>query len=119
MPKMRLRNRFLKEATLMNRLAYEKQRNYLVSLVRENKKHGSLNVNDITDNKKFWRVIKVRPSPSKKISVICLVESPLKMMKNVFYFILKGLFVLKIFKFLSRHFGHEGLIRTAWLERHG
>ena len=28
-------------------------------------------------------------------------ESPLKMMENAFYFILKALFVLKIFKFLS------------------
>ena len=28
-------------------------------------------------------------------------ESPLKMMKNVFYFTLKALFVFKIFKFLS------------------
>ena len=28
-------------------------------------------------------------------------ESPLKMMKNAFYFNLKALFVLKIFKFLS------------------
>ena len=28
------------------------------------------------------------------------------MMKNAFYFILKALFVLKIFKFLSRLFGH-------------
>ena len=28
-------------------------------------------------------------------------ESPLKMMKDAFYFILKALFVLKIFKFLS------------------
>ena len=27
-------------------------------------------------------------------------ESPLKLMKNAFYFILKALFVLKIFKFL-------------------
>ena len=27
-------------------------------------------------------------------------------MKNVFYFILKGLVVLKIFKFLSGDFGH-------------
>ena len=27
-------------------------------------------------------------------------ESPLKMMKNAFYFILKALFILKIFKFL-------------------
>ena len=26
------------------------------------------------------------------------------MMENVFYFVLKALFVLKIFKFLSRHF---------------
>ena len=32
----------------------------------------------------------------------CLTtETPLKMMKNVFYFTLKALFVLKIFKFLS------------------
>ena len=28
-------------------------------------------------------------------------ESPFKMMKNVFYFVLKALFVHKIFKFLS------------------
>ena len=37
----------------------------------------------------------------------CLTtETPLKMMKNVFYFTLKALFVLKIFKFLSWLFGH-------------
>ena len=30
------------------------------------------------------------------------------MMKNAFYFILKALFILKIFKFLSRLFGHVG-----------
>ena len=29
-----------------------------------------------------------------------LIESPLKMMKNAFYFTSKALFVLKIFKFL-------------------
>ena len=34
----RLRNRFLKEPIPMNRLAYIKQRNYCVSLMRENKK---------------------------------------------------------------------------------
>ena len=44
-----------------------------------------------------------------------LIESPLKMMKNVFYFILKALFILKIFRFLSQLFGHVG--KTAWLER--
>ena len=51
---------------------------------------------------------------SKKNCVICFIESLLKMMKNAFYFILKALFVLKIFKFLSWLFGHVG--KTAWLE---
>ena len=35
------------------------------------------------------------------------------MMKNAFYFILKVLFVLKIFKFLSRLFGHV----QKWLDQ--
>ena len=51
-------------------------------------------------------LIQVRLSPSKKHCVVCLIKSPLKMMKNVFHFILKVLFVLKIFEFLSRLFGH-------------
>ena len=33
-------------------------------------------------------------------------ESPLKKMRKSFYFNLKSLFVLKIFKFLSRIYGH-------------
>ena len=36
-------------------------------------------------------------------------------MKNAFYFILKALLVLKIFKCLLRLFGH--VVRTAWLKR--
>ena len=57
---------------------------------------------------------KVGLSPSKKTCVTCFIESPLKMMKNAFYFIVKALFVPKIFKFLSRVFGHVG--KTAGLE---
>ena len=64
----------------------------------------------------FFCTIKVGLSPSKKLCVICLIESHSKMMKNAFYFILKALFVPKIFKFLSRlFFGHVG--KTAGLER--
>ena len=37
------------------------------------------------------------------------------MMKNAFYFTLRDLFVLKIFKFLSLVFGH--VEKTARLER--
>ena len=36
------------------------------------------------------------------------------MVKNAFYFILKALFFLKIFDFLSCLFGH--VEKTAWLE---
>ena len=60
-------------------------------------------------------LFKVGISLFKTICVICLIESPLKMMKNVFYFVLKAFFVLKIFWFLSRHFGYVG--KTASLER--
>ena len=38
---------------------------------------------------------------SKKVSFICLHESPLKMMKDAFYLILKAFIVLKIFEWLS------------------
>ena len=45
-----------------------------------------------------------------------MTESPLKMMKNAFYFTLKALFVFKIFKFLLWLFGH--VQKTARLERY-
>ena len=38
---------------------------------------------------------------------ICFIESPLKVMKNAFYFILKAFFVLRILKFLSQLFRHQ------------
>ena len=42
----------------------------------------------------------------KKLFYICFNDNPSKMMKNAFYFILKMLFVLRIFRFLSWLFGH-------------
>ena len=62
-------------------------------------------------------VFKVGLSPSKKICDNCFIETPLKMIKKAFYFILKALFVLKMFEFLSWIFGHVG--KTTWLERQG
>ena len=59
--------------------------------------------------------LKVGLSSSRQNSFICFNESPLKMMKNAFYFIWKALFVLKIFKFFSWVFGY--IEKTAWLER--
>ena len=42
---------------------------------------------------------------------------PFKNDENAFYFILKAIFVLKIFRFLSWLLGH--VEKTAWLERKG
>ena len=42
-------------------------------------------------------------------------KSPLKMTKNVFYFVSKVFFVLTIFKFLSQNFVHVG--KTGYLEK--
>ena len=44
--------------------------------------------------------LKVGISISKKTCINCFIEIPLKMMKNAFYFIIKDIFVRKIFKFL-------------------
>ena len=66
--------------------------------------------------REFWE-FKVGLSPSKKnFFFICFNDSPSKMMKNAFYFILKkALFIHKIFKFLSWLFGH--VEKMAWWER--
>ena len=45
--------------------------------------------------------LKVGLSPLKKSCGICFIESPLKMVKNGFYFIIKALFIPKKSKFLS------------------
>ena len=64
----------------------------------------------------FFIKFKVGLSPSKKKKIfICFNESPLKIMKKAFYFVLKALFILKIFKLLSWLSGH--VEKIAWLER--
>ena len=59
MIRSRLRNKFLKEKTAFSREVYNKQRNYCVKSIRENKIRyfGNLNVKDITDNKNFSKAV--------------------------------------------------------------
>ena len=54
MNRSRLRNRFLKNKTKENKKAYNRQRNYVVSLLKKSKHeyHNNLNTKDIIDNKK-------------------------------------------------------------------
>ena len=54
-------------------------------------------------------------SPSNNFFLFASMIALQKWWKVLFYFILKALFVLKIFKFLSWLFGY--VEKTAWLER--
>ena len=49
------------------------------------------------------------------LAQVLATERPWKTVKNAFYYILKTLFVAKLFKFLPWHFGHAE--KTTWLER--
>ena len=53
-----------------------------------------------------YLLIKVGFSPTKKIVSFASVKALYKIMKIAFCLILKAPFILKIFKFLSWHFGH-------------
>ena len=60
MERTHLKNKFLKNPTNENRLAYTRKINFYVSLLRNEKKEyfANLNEKNITDNKKFWQDVK-------------------------------------------------------------
>ena len=67
----------------------------------------------VCPNRGLPNYFKSRAFNFQKMCVIFLIDSPLKMMKNAFCFILTALFVFKILKFLPRLFDHVG--KTARL----
>ena len=60
MERTRLRNTFLKYPIVANKLAYTKQKNFCVSLLRKIKREyfANLNEKNTTDNRKFWQTVK-------------------------------------------------------------
>ena len=60
MERTRLRNNFLKNPLVANKLPYTKQRNFCVSLLRKVKREyfANLNEKNITDNRKLWQTVK-------------------------------------------------------------
>ena len=60
MKRSRLRNKFLNTRSDLDRKAYNKQRNYVVSLLIKEKKqfYGNLNTNFLTENRTFWKTVK-------------------------------------------------------------
>ena len=68
MTRSRLLNKYLKEKNADSKIAYDKQRNYCVNLLRKTKKKyfANINISSISDNKKFSKTVK--PLFSDKIS---------------------------------------------------
>ena len=64
--------------TYLDRKAYNKQRNYVVSLLRKEKKkqfYSNLNTNILTENRTFWKTVKpFLKDKTNKTSRITLIE---------------------------------------------
>ena len=60
MTRSRLLNKFRQERTILSHVAYKKQRNICVKLLRKIKKDffNNLDVKCVTDNKQFWKTVK-------------------------------------------------------------
>ena len=72
MDRTRLRHKFLRSRSVEDRNAYNKQRNYCVSLIRKTKKdyYNNLDYKKIIDNKSFWKYIKPLLSEKKTQDLI-------------------------------------------------
>ena len=60
MKRSKLRNKFNEERNIENCSEYKRQRSLCLNLLKQSKKRhfNSLNVKDVTENKKFWKTIK-------------------------------------------------------------
>ena len=77
MSKSSLRNNFFNTKSDIDRRTYNKQLNYVVSLLRKENKdfYGNLDISKVTDNRAFWKIVKPKISDKVKIrSKITLVE---------------------------------------------
>ena len=58
MKKYRLRNKFLNTKSDLDKKVYNKQRNYVVSLLRKKKEfYGNLKAIVLTGNRTFWKLL--------------------------------------------------------------
>ena len=76
MKRRQMRNKFLNTKIDSDRKAYYKQRNYVVSLLRNEKKNfeSNLDTKVVTDNRTFWKTAKLLFEKVTKHSKISLVE---------------------------------------------
>ena len=87
MKRSRLRNKFLNTKREIDRKTYNKQRNYVGSLLRKEKKdfYGNLDISKVTDNSVFWKIVKpkfqIRSKYALKLLLLQMIKSCPKMLK--------------------------------------
>ena len=65
MKRSKLRNKFNEERNIENWSQYKRQRNLCSNLLQQSKKRMTY-VHDVTENKKFWKTIKLSLQKKKK-----------------------------------------------------
>ena len=87
MDRTRLRNKFLKYRSAENKRAYNRQKNYSVSLTRKSKRdyYNDLDNKNVTDNKLFWKTVKLFFSDKGPMKQkITLIENE-EIIGNIFF----------------------------------
>ena len=77
MKRSELESKYFKKSTENNKLMYRKQRNFCSKLYKKERKkyYNNLDLNDIADNKKFWKTVKpFLSNKSIQTSQITLVD---------------------------------------------
>ena len=78
MHRSKLKNRYHKSPTELNKNLYKKHRNYCVGLLKKEKRkyYNNLDLKDIADNKKFWHSVKPLFSGKSKLKTnITIIEN--------------------------------------------
>ena len=72
---LRLRNKFLKANSCIDRKEHKKQCKYVVILLRKGKKNCYINfdISKVTDNRAFWKIVKPKISDKVKIVITLLL----------------------------------------------
>ena len=80
--KSKLRNVYLKDKTRAVRIAYKKQRDVCVSVLRKKIDYENLDTKNVTDNKKFWGTAKPLFLNKAKWSTYITLNEDEKLIKN-------------------------------------
>ena len=104
MQRSRLRNAYLKDKTRAARIAYKKQRNVCVSILRKSKKYydENLDAKNITNNKKLWGTMKPLFSNKVRSNIYISLNEGGKLIKNDYQIAnIFNAFLLKLFQTLA------------------